>query len=152
MMSNKSFVFFATLFVFSSCMNSFHPTDLQSGDKCAKCQKIITEKRTASEIVFTGNEVMKFNDPGCLVAFHHGIDSRTERAVFVQDYNNSDWIDEEDAFVLYHSTIETPMKSGTVAFNNLTEAEKAKQKYSGELMKLSDLLKKETIWFDDHPR
>lgn len=143
---------FLLLFIAGACKPSFTPVDLQQKDTCARCRQPITEKNMASEIVFIGGETMKFNDLGCLVAFHFGIDSTTECAVFVQDYNNGGWVNEDAAFVLFHSNIHTPLKSGTVAFPSRSDAQKAQETFGGEIKSLSEILRKESLWLNEQPK
>ena len=61
----------------TGCKPSFDPVDIRVGDICAKCRNPIANPVVAGEITFVGGEVMKFDDLGCLVSFHYGIDSTT---------------------------------------------------------------------------
>lgn len=135
-----------------ACRPSFTPVDLKPGDMCAKCRNPIKNPRMAGEITFLGGETMKFDDLGCLVAFHFGIDSATARGVFVQDYNGGGWIGEEDAFVLLHSSIVTPRYSNTVAFSTEAAARKTRATEGGTLLPLTAILKRESIWMEQSPR
>lgn len=131
--------------LFSSCQSAFTPVDLQKGDRCIRCKKPIEDKRFAGVIMFIGGEAMKFNDLGCLVAFHYGIDSATAHGVFVQDYRGSGWIEEENAFVVLHSRIETPRGSNSVACRSKSDADALQREQGGTVVSLSDVLKRETI-------
>ena len=145
-MNKRFFPFLLLLLIASACKPSFTPSDIRPNDRCARCKQPIAEKNMASEILFAGGDTMKFNDLGCLVVFHFGIDTTTECAVFVQDYHNGGWLNEDEAYVLLHSNIHTPMNSGTVAFSSRSGAQKAKETAGGEVQSLAEILRKESIW------
>jgi copper chaperone NosL len=136
------------LVLFSSCKPSFDPVDLKPEDICAKCRNPIRDSRFAGEIVFVGGETMKFDDLGCLVAFHFGVDSATAHGVFVQDFNRGGWVGEEEAYVLLHSSVVSPRYSNSIAFKTEAAAQKARAADGGTVLPLTAVLKKESIWME----
>jgi len=111
------------LILLSACASGeIQPVPFEASDMCSLCKMAISEKRFAAEIITENEEVLKFDDIGCLLRYRQKAENQPETAVFFVDYETQNWIKADNAFFVKSGTIKTPMGSGIVAFADKAKA------------------------------
>ncbi len=112
-----------------SCSSSeIEPIEIHEEDSCSFCRMAISDDRFAGEIVTESEEVLKFDDIGCMVRFREQRLTGSALAFFVKDYDSRKWLKEADASII-QTGIGTPMNSGLVAFADSVRARAFAQQY-----------------------
>ncbi len=91
------------------------PPEIWIGEhECDRCRMIVGDERLASAAA-AGDEALRFDDLGCLVA---ALAERgeTEWRVWVRDYAGGGWLAAEAAWFAATEELVTPMGSGLAAF------------------------------------
>ncbi len=126
-----------------ACSSKPTPEPIHVGeDVCANCRMAIIELQFASEIILSSGEVLKFDDLGCLASRLKNLENLMTQNIFVNDYMTKEWINSEKAVIVRGSTMQTPMGSGSVAFNSRNDAEKFAAASEGQLITLQEFLQK----------
>lgn len=88
----------ALILAAASCSQAVVPASLDTvNDACATCRMVVSDPRTASQIVAPLEEPRFFDDLGCLAGY---LSTRTLPAgavVFVADHRTGAWVRTEDA-------------------------------------------------------
>lgn len=93
------------------------PVDIESSDMCSFCRMAISEKRYAAEIIDQEENVMKFDDIGCMLRYRDAAGTTLKpAAIFVNDFETREWLPAEKAFFARPANVKTPMGSGIVAY------------------------------------
>ena len=117
----KRFLFL--LILLPACASGIQPVPIEASDMCSFCKMAISEKQFAAEIITENEEVLKFDDIGCLLRYRQRVgDQPKAAAIFFVDYETQNWIKAENAFFVKSKTIKTPMGSGIVAFADKAKA------------------------------
>jgi copper chaperone NosL len=102
----------------------------------------ISEKQYAAEFIDSDGQAFKFDDIGCMV---NSLDDKKSQAkpvaYFVMDFDEHQWVKAEDAFYVRSSELTTPMGGGIIAFRNQSNAQRAVDKYKGQLLRFKDVFK-----------
>jgi hypothetical protein len=98
-----------------------NPVPIQAGDKCAHCDRVISEPRYGAELVATDGQTSKFRTPGCLadylITYTGGI-----KDIFVTDYDSGKMFSVESA-VFARGTIDPASgEKDYLAFKSATAA------------------------------
>jgi copper chaperone NosL len=89
-------------------------------DACAHCRMTVSDLRFAAQVVAPGEEPRVFDDLGCLRAYLAATPQPGSGSVaFVASYGTKAWVRAGDALYLQRETLETPMGSGIVAFEDV---------------------------------
>jgi copper chaperone NosL len=94
------------------------PADLDTRNTpCEHCSMIVSDRRTAAQVVAPGEEARFFDDIGCLASWlkEHGGRLAPRSAVYVADHRTKEWVRAEGAVFTRVPGLETPMGSGLVA-------------------------------------
>jgi copper chaperone NosL len=95
--------------------NALAPVPLRAGeDTCAHCRMTVVSIRTAAQIVAPGEDVVIFDEIGCLRDYLSDHVLPAGALIFVADHRTGDWIDARTA-VFTRTSISTPMASGLMA-------------------------------------
>ena len=86
-----------------------------ANDACRHCRMLVSDVRTAAQIVAPGEEPLIFDDIGCMRDYlaHTGAADGAVR--FVADHRTGAWIAAEGAMFTKVTSISTPMASGIIA-------------------------------------
>lgn len=144
---NRSLVSFAavamlSLFFLSSC--STEPKPIQFGiDGCHFCKMTISDNRFGAELVTKKGKVFKFDDIHCLLAFikTDAIKTGEVGRMYLVDFSSSKLINAEQAFLLKSEELKSPMGGNVAAFATKESLEQTNNKYSGSVIKWSELTK-----------
>jgi copper chaperone NosL len=94
------------------------PVDTRN-DACAHCRMTVSDLRFAAQIAAPGEEPRVFDDLGCLRAYLAATPQAGPGSVaFVASYRTKAWVRAGDALYLQRESLETPMGSGVVAFED----------------------------------
>jgi len=111
----KQFLF--AIILMSACsIGELQPVPIEAHDMCSFCKMAISEKRFAAEIITEDDQVLKFDDIGCMLRHRVAAGERLKReAIFVMDFESDRWLKADHAW-FERSKIKTPMGSGIVAY------------------------------------
>ncbi|NIR49852.1 hypothetical protein GWO43_15140 [candidate division KSB1 bacterium] len=126
-------------FAFSCNEGAPKPAKVYYGeDMCAHCQMLISEPNFVGQFLPANGKVKKFDDIGCLVAKLEE-ESETPRAIFVASYEDSGWLNAENATFLKSEKLHTPMSFGLAAFPDREAAKEARAEFGGEILSYQQL-------------
>jgi copper chaperone NosL len=117
-----------TLLVFAALLAAcagvaVKPVDIEANDMCSFCRMAISEKRYAAEIIDQEENVMKFDDIGCMLRYRDAAGATLKpEAIFVADFESREWLLAEKAFFARPANVKTPMGSGIVAYTSREKA------------------------------
>ncbi len=110
--------------------SSVNPTPIVSGDRCYRCDRLISNRWVASETVAEGNVAYKFRTVRCMLTYLTATERVFEK-IFVADDQTGKFIDVEDAvFVPVLIDVHTGLKhyglgaKNYIAFKSLKAAER----------------------------
>ena len=95
----------------------------------------ISNAAFASELITDQNEVLKFDDIGCMLDYKKNMESKNIAAIFVKDYESREWIPLEKSTIV-ETGIKTPMGSGKIAFKDSAKAAEYQKKYPKQMSEL----------------
>ena len=125
MKRHKTILAFALCIILASCGGgSFEPI-AYGKDACAHCRMTIMDARFAAEWISEKGKIFKFDDLRCAQEFKSE-QGESGGKTFIADFGaaGSDFVGAEDAHVVRHSSISSPMGGGIVAF---ADEERAKR-------------------------
>jgi copper chaperone NosL len=83
-------------------------------DVCSECNMIINEANFASAYWTAEGEARRFDDVGEMLKYIH--ENPEERAsTWVHDANTAEWLRAEEAWIVMHTGLMTPMGTGVAA-------------------------------------
>ncbi|MCD2259876.1 nitrous oxide reductase accessory protein NosL [Psychroserpens luteolus] len=139
MQTLKHYSIIALLLLLCSCNVSPKPIDY-GNDGCHFCKMTIVDKVHAAEIVTTKGKVYKFDATECMVNFLDEFDTSQIKLYLSNNYTEPEaLIDATKATFLISENIPSPMGAFLSAFENRTDAEKAKSEKGGTLYNWSEL-------------
>ena len=99
------------------------PVPLENSDQCSFCRMAISEKQFASQIITEDEQVLKFDDVGCMLRYRKSAGAKLKTAaIFVTDYESRNWVKAEKAAFVRSKTVKTPMASGIIAYTDRSKA------------------------------
>jgi copper chaperone NosL len=84
-------------------------------EACASCRMLVSDLRTAGQLVAPGEEPLVFDDLGCLQAYLRTHRPPTGARVYVADHRTRAWVPAGQALFTRVRTLRTPMDSHLVA-------------------------------------
>ncbi len=137
--------FIFLLFSLFACKDEteIKPVEILYGqDSCEQCKMIISEKRFSAEYILLDGEARKFDDIGCMIHFHSGVEGKGDNilAQYVRDYQTGDWIDATKAYFVFSEDIMSPMGHGLAAFKDEESARRLAGKVHGTVFSNLDEL------------
>lgn len=112
------------------------PQKIEYGtDACHYCNMTIVDRQHAAEIVTTKGKAYKYDAIECMVHSLQDEFKDTEIALYLTaDFNQpGEMMDATSASYLVSDEIQSPMGANLSAFENEPAAQKAKEKFTGEL-------------------
>lgn len=114
-------------------------------DECAECKMTLVDHHYGAELITAKGKVHTFDDLNCLLNFQrHAAKSAGSAAdLVVVAFNRSGvFLPVEQAFLLRHDRLHTPMGSGLAAFATAAELETARTELGGgQVIRWSDIAK-----------
>lgn len=114
-------VFACAVKLFGCGSSEIKPVDIYPEDMCSQCRMAISQQAFAAEIITQADEVLKFDELGCLEKFREKTAELEIAAVFVKDYETKAWLPFERS-VIVQTSLQTPMGSGKIAFADSIQA------------------------------
>ena len=102
---------------------------------------IIGDEKFAAELKDKENNVLKFDDIGCLKAYEKKYELKGVYA-WVHDYQSGEWIESNKAFFVHSSQLVSPMGYGIAAFSSLRDAERFAKESNGRITTSDEAEKK----------
>ena len=90
--------------------------DTRSGEACAACRMVISNARTAGQVVSRAGEPRFFDDLGCLRTWLRQNRPGSEHVIYVADHRTGVWVPADRAVFASSSRVDTPMGSGLLAY------------------------------------
>jgi copper chaperone NosL len=90
--------------------------DTRSGEACAACRMVISNARTAGQVVSRESEPRFFDDLGCLRTWLAQHRPGQNHVIYVADHRTGAWVPAEQAVFVSSSRVDTPMGSGLLAY------------------------------------
>ena len=98
-----------------------NPVPIQAGDKCAHCDRIVSEPRLGAELVGTDGQTTKYHSPGCLAdyltTYTGGI-----KDIFVTDHDSGQLFSVESALFVRDRIDDKTGEHDYLAFRSATAA------------------------------
>ncbi len=101
-------------------------------DACAWCRMIVSDQKTAAQIVAPGEDPLFFDDLACLRQYradHHPLSNKA--SVYVADHRTGEWVRAGNA-VYTRTRLQTAMSSGVIAHASPTSREQDADARDGE--------------------
>lgn len=105
----------------------------------------ISQKQFAAEVFDAEENVVKFDDIGCMLRWLAGQEKQAV-AMYVVDYASRDWLEAKAAMFVRVKRIATPMGGGILAFAGRTQTEAAAREFGGTVATFADLLQDKAAW------
>lgn len=115
------------------------PPRIRYGEEtCDRCRMIISEKRFAAAYRTESGALRKFDDLGC-AALHPKEQAETITQLWGYDYEETDWLDVRQAFLVHSSELLTPMGYGIAVLPTAEKAATLAEKVSGRIVQFDQL-------------
>lgn len=131
---------FAAVILTACGEKTYEPRDINAEtDVCYMCNMSITHEQYAGQIVKKNNDVVVFDDIGCLMEYIEEYGDAEVGAAFIRDHNSSTWLNVTEASYVYSPDYWTPMNFGVLAFADENAAKTYAAEQAGELLAYADL-------------
>jgi copper chaperone NosL len=87
-------------------------------DSCASCRMLVSDPRTAAQLVAPGEEPLFFDDLGCLSRYLREHSPRRGAVAYVADHRTGSWVPAKEAVYLLQPAVSTPMGSHLLAYRD----------------------------------
>jgi len=87
-------------------------------DACASCRMLVSDPRTAAQLVAPGEEPLFFDDVGCLARYLREHPPRRASAAYVADHRSGAWVPAREASYVLQPAASTPMGSHLLAYRD----------------------------------
>ena len=127
--------FFVVSILISGCVQKVGglPVIHYGKDVCAECRMIIMDKRFASAIQSGSDDILKFDDIGCMILYERK-NSIASKYSWVHDYVTGEWLESGKAFFVHSTQLVTPMGHGIAAFSSRGDAMRFLEKQEGQVL------------------
>lgn len=131
------------IFILSSCQPK-EKAIAYGQDECQHCRMMIVEKQYGSELVTNKGKVYTFDSVECLIDYLQTdeINENEIALALVTSFNQPEVLRPvKKSFYLYSKQLPSPMGMYLTAFESKEAAQKAQEKFGGEIMNWDLLLK-----------
>jgi copper chaperone NosL len=87
-------------------------------DACASCRMLVSDPRTAAQLVAPGEEPAFFDDVGCLARYLREHPPRRGAVAYVADHRSGAWVPAREASYVLQPAASTPMGSHLLAYRD----------------------------------
>lgn len=120
---------------------AYEPRDINpETDVCYICNMSVTSIDYAAQVVLKNNDIVVFDDLGCLMAYIKQNGEEEIGAAYIRDTNSSKWLNIKDASYAYSADYWTPMNYGVLAFATEEEAKEYMKEQPGKIVPYNELL------------
>ncbi len=122
-------------------------------DLCSECRMTLMDAQFACVILTEEEEILKFDDIGCMVRFQKSNQTKIKEA-WVHDGMTQAWVQSSKAYFVFDQTLNTPMGSHLMALSSKESLQECLKKNGAkqisfdqinELLKEQMLIQKEKI-------
>jgi copper chaperone NosL len=140
MIARRLAVISAAVFVVA-CAHALAPAALDTkNDACAFCRMIVSDERTASQIVAPLEEPRFFDDFGCLASYLASAKLPADAVLFVADHRTKEWVRADAAIFTRLSGSAGAMGSHIVAHASAVSRDADPDSGGGTTMPIADVL------------
>jgi copper chaperone NosL len=140
MIARRLAVISAAVFV-AACAHALAPAALDTkNDACAFCRMIVSDERTASQIVAPLEEPRFFDDFGCLASYLASATLPADAVVFVADHRTKEWVRADAAIFTRLSGSVGAMGSRIVAHASAASRDADPDSAGGTTMPIAEVL------------
>lgn len=107
-------------------------------ETCDRCRMIISEKRFAAAYRTDSGALRKFDDLGCAILYPKEQDE-TVAQLWGYDYEETNWLDVRQAFLVHSSELLTPMGYGIAVLSTAEQATALAAKINGRIVQFDQL-------------
>ena len=137
--SFTSIVFVIGLIMAGCGTQDSDPPRIRYGEEtCDRCRMIISEKRFAAAYRTESGALRKFDDLGC-AALHRKEQEETITQFWGYDYEETDWLEVRQAFLVHSSELLTPMGYGIAVLPTAEKATALAEKVDGRIVQFDQL-------------
>lgn len=120
---------------------SYEPREINpETDVCYVCNMSVTSVDYAAQVVLKNNDIVVFDDLGCLMDYMKQNGESEIGAAYIRDTNSSKWLNIKDASYIYSPDYWTPMNYGVLAFASEEEAKAYMEEAPGEIVPYEEFL------------
>ncbi|MGM9986766.1 MAG: nitrous oxide reductase accessory protein NosL [Bacillaceae bacterium] len=117
---------------------------IKDTDTCDICNMQVADNQFATQIILSDEQVLTFDDLGCLHKWEKENGTKKVAATFIRDFESKKWMKAEDATYVYGMHIKTPMGYGVVSFKDSKKADEYAKEHNGKILNYDQL--KEHDW------
>ncbi|MCP1144849.1 nitrous oxide reductase accessory protein NosL [Lysinibacillus endophyticus] len=130
------------VFLLTACGDkAYKPREINpETDVCHICNMSVTSIDYAAQVVLKNNDIVVFDDLGCLMEYIKQNGEQEIGAAYIRDMNSSNWLDIKDASYVYSADYWTPMNYGVLAFASEQEAKEYMKENPGKIVPYENLL------------
>lgn len=134
-----SIVFVIGLTIAGCATQEQGPPRIRYGEEtCDRCRMIISEKRFAAAYRTESGALRKFDDLGC-AALYRKEQEETITQFWGYDYEEADWLEVRQAFLVHSSELLTPMGYGIAVLPTAEKATALAAKLNGRIVQFDQL-------------
>jgi copper chaperone NosL len=108
-------------------------------DACASCRMLVSDPRTAAQLVAPGEEPLFFDDVGCLARYLAEHPPRQGAVAYVADHRTRTWVPAVSATYTLQPSASTPMGSHVLAYQDATSRDADPPAKGGRSLTVRDL-------------
>ena len=109
-------------------------------DACASCRMLVSDPRTAAQLVSPGEEPLFFDDLGCLSRYLREHPARRGAIAYVADHLTGQWVPASEAVYVLQPAASTPMGSHLLGYGSASSRDSDPAARGGRSMPVRDVL------------
>lgn len=108
-------------------------------DACASCRMLVSDPRTAAQLVAPGEEPLFFDDVGCLARYLAEHPPRRGAMAYVADHRTRAWVPAPAAAYMLQEAVTTPMGSHILAYRDVASRDADPSARGGRPLEVTDV-------------
>jgi hypothetical protein len=127
------YAFIAALGLLVTACSSAPPPQVQAGEVCFRCKRVITEAKLGVQLITTNGQTSTFRTPGCLAKYLKDHASEA-KSVYVTDYPSGKMIPVSRATFVRAKIDQETGERDFYAFGNVTDAVNLAKEVTGTVV------------------
>jgi copper chaperone NosL len=109
-------------------------------DACASCRMLVSDPRTAAQLVSPGEEPLFFDDLGCLRRYLREHPPRRGAVAYVADHHTGRWVPAQEAVYVLQPAASTPMGSHLLGYGSASSRDSDPVAHGGRPVPVGEIL------------